>query len=165
MHTYLNKRISIRTYGKDSHFFPSSFFATPASILTLGFHFPRNRLSWERKKPTWPEGALELSFGEKPSPQLWTPCDQFLHLSCLQGTGGHSFGQRSPLWQGTASVCWVVPQLGAFSQYQQWTHFLLSCSFTSNYVHTVAIQSVFVYSFSARLILHWLCTPIIILST
>lgn len=47
------------------------FFATPASILTLGFHFPKNRLSWDRRKQTWPEGALELSFVEKPSPELW----------------------------------------------------------------------------------------------
>lgn len=68
-------------------------------------------------------------------------------------------------WQATPSVCRGVPQLGVFSQYWQWTHFLLSCSFKSNYVHTIAIQSVFVYSFSIILNLRWLCTPIIIPST
>lgn len=120
----------------------------------------------EREKSRPGQRALwSCPLGRSQAQSFGPHVDQFLQLSCLQGTGGHSFGQRSPLWQGTASVCWVVPQLGAFSQYQQWTHFLLSCSFTSNYVHTTAIQSVFVYSFSARLILHWLCTPIIILST
>lgn len=147
---------------------PSWFFDTPASILTLGFHFPRNRLSWDRRKQAWPEGALELFLlGGEATPRTLKPtwisfCSW---VPSREQVGTALVKEVLYDWQATPIVCRGVPQLGVFSQYCQWTHFLLSCSFKSNYVHTIAIQSVFVYSFSIILNLRWLCTPIVIPST